>query len=56
VVVGGFYAGGLPYGLEFSGRPWRDGDLLNLAYGYEQATHHRHPPVLVEQGLLSNAP
>jgi Asp-tRNA(Asn)/Glu-tRNA(Gln) amidotransferase A subunit family amidase len=56
VTVGGFYAGGLPYGLEFSGRPWRDGDLLNIAYGYEQATHHRHPPVLVEQGLLANAP
>jgi amidase len=56
VTVGGFYKGGLPYGLEFSGRPWRDGDLLNIAYGYEQATHHRHPPVLVEQGLLANAP
>jgi Asp-tRNA(Asn)/Glu-tRNA(Gln) amidotransferase A subunit family amidase len=56
VVVGGFYAGGLPYGLEFSGRPWRDGDLLNIAFGYEQATHHRHPPVLVEQGLLNNPP
>ena len=56
VVSGGFYAGGLPYGLEFSGRPWKDGDLLNIAYGYEQATHHRHPPVLVEQGLLANAP
>jgi Asp-tRNA(Asn)/Glu-tRNA(Gln) amidotransferase A subunit family amidase len=56
VVVGGFYAGGLPYGLEFSGRPWRDGDLLNIAFGYEQTTHHRHPPVLVEQGLLSNPP
>lgn len=56
VTVGGFYAGGLPYGLEFSGRPWKDGDLLAIAYGYEQATHHRHPPVLVEQGLLANAP
>jgi len=56
VVVGGFYPGGLPYGLEFSGRPWHDGDLLGLAYGYEQATHHRHPPVLVEQGLLAHAP
>jgi Asp-tRNA(Asn)/Glu-tRNA(Gln) amidotransferase A subunit family amidase len=56
VTVGGFYKGGLPYGLEFSGRPWRDGDLLNIAYGYEQVTHHRHPPVLVEQGLLPNAP
>jgi len=56
VVSGGFYPGGLPVGLEFSGRPWRDGDLLGIAYGFEQATHHRHPPVLVEQGLLTKAP
>jgi amidase len=56
VVSGGFYPDGLPYGLEFSGRPWRDGDLLDLAYGFEQATHHRHPPVLVEAGLLAGAP
>ena len=52
VVVGGFYPSGLPFGLEFSTRPWRDGDLLGYAYGWEQATHHRHPPVLVERGLL----
>lgn len=56
VVVGGFYAGGLPFGLEFSGRPWHDGDLLGFAYAWEQATHYRHPPVLVEQGLLPEAP
>ena len=56
VVVGGFYPSGLPFGLEFAGRPWRDGDLLGYAYAWEQATHHRHPPVLVEQGLLPNAP
>jgi Asp-tRNA(Asn)/Glu-tRNA(Gln) amidotransferase A subunit family amidase len=56
VVVGGWYPGGLPFGLEFSGRPWRDGDLLGYAYAWEQATHHRHPPTLVEQGLLPNAP
>jgi Asp-tRNA(Asn)/Glu-tRNA(Gln) amidotransferase A subunit family amidase len=56
VVSGGFYPDGLPVGLEFSGRPWRDGDLLGIAYGFEQATHHRHPPVLVEQGLLPKAP
>ena len=56
VVVGGFYPGGLPFGLEISARPWRDGDLLGWAYSYEQATHHRHPPVLVESGLLANAP
>jgi Asp-tRNA(Asn)/Glu-tRNA(Gln) amidotransferase A subunit family amidase len=55
VVVGGFYASGLPFGLELSARQWKDGDLLGWAYAYEQATHHRHPPVLVEKGLLPNA-
>jgi Asp-tRNA(Asn)/Glu-tRNA(Gln) amidotransferase A subunit family amidase len=56
VVVGGYYSGGLPFGLEISGKPWHDGELLGYAYGYEQATHHRHPPVLVEQGLLTSTP
>jgi amidase len=56
VVVGGFYPAGLPFGMEFSARPWKDGDLLGYAYAWEQATHHRHPPVLVEQGLLPSAP
>ena len=55
VVPGGFYPGGLPFGLEISARPWKDGDLLGWAYAYEQATKHRKPPVLVEQGLLPNA-
>jgi amidase len=55
VVVGGFYDSGLPFGLEFSGRPFKDGDLLGYAYAWEQATHYRHPPVLVDQGLLPNA-
>jgi amidase len=55
VVPGGFYPGGLPFGLEISTRPWHDGDLLGWAYAYEQATKHRRPPVLVEQGLLPNA-
>jgi Asp-tRNA(Asn)/Glu-tRNA(Gln) amidotransferase A subunit family amidase len=55
VVPGGFYPDGLPFGLEISARPWRDGDLLGWAYAYEQATKHRRPPVLVEQGLLPDA-
>jgi amidase len=55
VVVGGFYDSGLPFGLEFSARPFKDGDLLGFAYAWEQATHHRHPPALVEKGLLPNA-
>jgi amidase len=56
VVPGGFYPGGLPFGLEISTRLWKDGDLLGWAYAYEQATKHRRPPVLVEQGLLPNTP
>jgi Asp-tRNA(Asn)/Glu-tRNA(Gln) amidotransferase A subunit family amidase len=55
VVVGGNYESGLPFGMEFSGRPFHDGDLLGFAYAWEQATHFRHPPVLVETGLLPNA-
>lgn len=56
VVAGGFYPGGLPFGLEFAARPWKDGDLLGYAYAWEQATRHRHPPQLVERGLLPTAP
>ena len=52
VLPAGFYAGGLPFGLELSARPWRDGDLLGFAYAFEQATKARRPPVLVESGLL----
>jgi Asp-tRNA(Asn)/Glu-tRNA(Gln) amidotransferase A subunit family amidase len=55
VVPGGFYPDGLPFGLEISARPWKDGDLLGWAYAYEQITKHRRPPVLVERGLLPNA-
>jgi amidase len=55
VVPGGFYPDGLPFGLELSARPWKDGDLLSWAYAYEQATRHRRPPILVEKGLLPSA-
>jgi len=33
----------LPAGLQFLGRAWSESTLLRLAYGYEQATHHRRP-------------
>ncbi|HEX5215101.1 MAG TPA: amidase [Vicinamibacterales bacterium] len=56
VVPAGFYATGLPFGLEFSARPWTDGDLLSVAYAWEQATHMRKPPTLVERGLLAVTP
>ena len=56
VVPAGFYESGLPFGLEFSARPWHDGDLLGLAYAWELATTPRKPPVLVEHGLLPVTP
>src|SRR5215469_16343090 len=48
-VPGGFYANGLPFGLEISGVRWKDGDLLGYAFAYEQATHNRRLPKLVEK-------
>jgi len=42
----GVTGGTLPAGLQIFGRPWNEATLLRLAYAYEQATHHRRPPVL----------
>jgi Asp-tRNA(Asn)/Glu-tRNA(Gln) amidotransferase A subunit family amidase len=30
--------------MEFVGRPWDEGRLIRLAYGFEQATKFRVPP------------
>lgn len=35
---------GLPVGLSWVGPAWSEGLLIQLAYAYEQATHHRKPP------------
>jgi Asp-tRNA(Asn)/Glu-tRNA(Gln) amidotransferase A subunit family amidase len=41
----GYTRGGtLPAGITFFGRAWSEATLIKLAYSYEQATHHRHPP------------
>ena len=41
----GYSRGGtLPAGMTIYGRPWSESKLLKIAYGYEQATHHRHSP------------
>ena len=40
----------------WSGRPWKDGDLLGIAYAWEQVAKLRRPPVLVEEGLLPITP
>ncbi len=40
----GFSRGQLPAGLQIVGKRFRDGELLGIAYAYEQATQHRKPP------------
>jgi aspartyl-tRNA(Asn)/glutamyl-tRNA(Gln) amidotransferase subunit A len=48
----GFTPGGLPVGLQFVAKPWREGPLLAAAQAYEQATdwHRRLPAVLWVSG------
>ena len=56
VVPAGFYASGLPFGLEFSARPWTDRELLSVAAAWERSGTWRMPPALVERGLLAVTP
>lgn len=51
----GFYPDGLPFGIEISARPWHDGDLIAWGFDFEQHTHPRRPPVLIDHGLLPKA-
>ncbi|HVO67249.1 MAG TPA: amidase family protein [Syntrophales bacterium] len=37
---------GIPVGIEFLGRPWSEGTIIEIAYSYEQATRHRREPPL----------
>lgn len=45
-VPAGYHEGGEPFNLIFVGRAWSEKLLLELAYDYEQATHHRRAPKL----------
>ncbi|MCC6990078.1 MAG: amidase, partial [Acidobacteria bacterium] len=55
-VPAGAYPNGLPFGLEFSGRPWKDGDLLAIVQAWETIGARRVPPTLVDHGLLPTTP
>jgi amidase len=43
VVPAGFTHDNLPAGITFLGRPYDDARMIQLAYAYEHATHHRRP-------------
>jgi hypothetical protein len=55
-VPAGFTPGGFPVGVELIGRSFAEPTLLALAFDYEQATHHRRPPVLDVAAPVSSAP
>lgn len=52
VVPGGFTSPtesaplGVPVGIEFLGKEWSEPILFEIAYGFEQATKYRKPPIL----------
>jgi len=47
VVPGGFFtADGMPFGVQFLGRPFSEPTLIKLASGFEGATHLRKAPAL----------
>lgn len=45
-VPAGFFQDGTPQGIEFMAAAFEDAKLLQIAYGYEQATQHRKLPAL----------
>src|SRR5271155_3192958 len=59
VVPGGFSSPtptatlGVPVGIEFLGRPWSEKLLIEVGYGYEQATKHRRPPATIQPLLAA---
>ena len=42
----GYSGQGLPAGIQFLGWMYAEPTLIRLTYAYEQATHHRKPPLL----------
>jgi len=47
IVPGGFFpTDGMPFAVQFLGRPFTEPTLIKVAAGYEAATHHRTAPTL----------
>jgi amidase len=52
VIVPAGYNGKVPEGLSFFGQAWTERKLVNFAYAYEQASHKREPPTVVNGTLV----
>jgi len=47
VVPGGFFpSDGMPFAVQFIGKPFTEPTMIKVASGYEAATHHRKSPAL----------
>ncbi|MHB8605204.1 MAG: amidase family protein [Thermoplasmatota archaeon] len=53
VIVPAGYNGKYPEGVSFFGPAWSEAKLLSYAYAYEQASHRRVPPTVVNPTLLT---
>ena len=51
ITVPAGYVRGLPVGVSFFGRAWSEPTLIRLAYAYEHATRHRHPPTFAASAI-----
>ncbi len=47
------FVDGLPVGISFFGRAWSEPVLIEMAYAYEQATHHRKPPLFLNPDRIN---
>jgi Asp-tRNA(Asn)/Glu-tRNA(Gln) amidotransferase A subunit family amidase len=47
IVPGGFFkSDGMPFAVQFLGKPFTEPTLIKVASGYEAETHHRKSPAL----------
>jgi amidase len=55
ITVPAGFTHGLPVGISFIGPAWGEAKLIQYAFAYEQATHHRKPPQFLPTAPLDVA-